>query len=55
MNLEERLHEAVDELWNSFVDPNEPYYDTGDGWSAIELPANALVQTELATSVAGAK
>ena len=29
-NLEKRLIEACDELWDSFVDPREPFYD-GDG------------------------
>ncbi len=31
--LEQRLLEAYDELWDSFVDPREPYGDDGERWS----------------------
>jgi len=30
--LEQRLLEAFDQLWGDFVDPREPYTDTGDDW-----------------------
>ncbi len=30
--LEKRLLEAYDDLWDSFVDPWQPYHDDGDSW-----------------------
>jgi capsid protein len=43
-NLERRLIEAFDELWNSFVDPAEPIYDAdGTAWNSLSagLPGGA--------------
>ena len=35
-----RLLEAFDELWNTFVDPAEPFYDAdGTRWSTVSDPA----------------
>lgn len=33
--LENRLCEVYDELWDSFVDPQEPFYDDGERWLSL--------------------
>jgi hypothetical protein len=38
--LEKRLREAYDELWDSFVDPQEPYADDGEWW--LPLTGNGV-------------
>jgi capsid protein len=40
-HLERRLLEAFDELWNSFVDPADAYYDTdGSRWNTVGQVSN---------------
>ncbi|MBN2293666.1 MAG: hypothetical protein JXM70_14650, partial [Pirellulales bacterium] len=40
--FQKRLLEAFDTLWNDFVDPVEPFFDSdGEQWSRIGFAANA--------------
>src|SRR5580704_3786719 len=36
--LERRLAEACTELWDSFVDPREAYWDDDGGWLPLAMP-----------------
>ena len=40
--LETKLSEALKGLWDSFVDPTEPYWDAGPGWTALGHDALAV-------------
>src|SRR5262245_61026380 len=33
--LENRLREAYDELWDTFVDPREPFFNDGERWLTL--------------------
>jgi hypothetical protein len=39
--LEQRLREAYFELWDSFVDPREAFWDNDGGWLPLGLPSIA--------------
>ncbi|MBS0207800.1 MAG: phage portal protein [Planctomycetes bacterium] len=40
--LQQRLREACDDLWSSFVDPREPFYDDGGEWLALGAAGEAF-------------
>jgi capsid protein len=35
MNLETQLAEAINDFYNSLIDPTEPYWDAGENWSPV--------------------